>query len=362
MANSSLRLEAEGLCAPQTPRRGSWTLDPRFKWIALAWLVLVAPVQAASVGMLGVEVANTSEAQLCAEKDNVTLSMTNPAVTQFRIEAAHPAYIDTLQRDNFSADWTACDIKADPGTTGPPKLPRKVTIYEDVELWVTGYEFGGFWRDKAVPFRVGDKVDAKFHVVQVWVRANERAEEVLVVYPPDGYWRARPLPPAHLGWSAYGSSFMVGPVEEVSAPGGGTRPIVDLKEIAFDPKTKTFTLQFARGGSATLGISKLDRERQRIDVAFDKGIAGRPFATMRSMYVTEFNNDVARTAVLEAGAKSWREEPVMSFTGAKAATDLWTGRLVPSRHNTSAPDTVFSAFSDGTKQPPEWRSPWAAGK
>lgn len=323
---------------------------------------LCAPsANAASVGMLGVEVANTSEKQLCAEKDNVTLSMTNPRVMQFRIEAAHPAYIDTLQRDNFSADWTACEIKADPGTAGPAPTPtRKITIYEDVEMSVSGYIFGGFWRDKAVPFRVGDRVETGFHVVQVWVRANERAEEVLVLYPPDGYWRARPLPPQHLGWSAYGSSFLVGPVEEVAAPDGATRPIVDLKEIAFDPKTRTFTLQFARGGTAKLAMSKLDRERQRIDVAFDQPIAGRPFATMRSMYVTEFNNDVARTAVLEAGAKSWREEPVMGFTGAKAATDLWTGRLVPSRHNTSAPDTVFSAFSDGTKKPPEWKSPWDA--
>jgi hypothetical protein len=310
--------------------------------------------------MLGVEVVNKSEPQLCAEKDNVTLELKNPAVTQFRIEAAHPAFIDTLQRDNFAPDWTACDIKPDPGTAGSatPQTPAKVTIYEDVELWVTGYNFGGFWRDKAVPFRVGDKVQSNFHVVQIWVRANERAEEVLVVYPPDGYWRARPLPPQHLGWSAYGSSFLVGPVEDVAAPGGGTRPIVDLKEIVFDPKTKTFTLSFERGGTATLTVSKLDRERQRIDVSFDKGIAGRPFVTMRSMYVTEFNNDVARVAVLEAGAKSWREEPMMPFTGAKSATDLWTGRLVPSRHNTSAPDTVFSAFSDGTKSPPLWRAPW----
>jgi hypothetical protein len=333
----------------------------------LAAFMATAPAQAASVGMLGVEVTNKSEPQLCAEKDNVTLELANPSVTQFRIEAAHPAYIDTLQRDSFAADWTACDIKADPGTLaapsapGPakPKLPPKITIYEDVELWVTGYNFGGFWRDKAVPFRVGDKVENNFHVVQVWVRANERAEEVLVVYPPDGYWRARPLPPAHLGWSAYGSSFLVGPVEHVAAPDGGTRPIVDLEEIAFDPKTRTFTLKFARGGTATLVVSKLDRERQRIDVSFDRPISGRPFATMRSMYVTAFNNDVARMAVLEAGGKSWREDPVMDFSGAKAATDVWTGRLVPSRHNTSAPDTVFSAFSDGTKQPPDWKAPWA---
>ena len=334
----------------------------------MAWLAGAGLVNAASVGMLGVEVTNKSEPQLCAEKDNVTLELAHPFVTQFRIESAHPAYIDTLQRDNFSPDWTACDIKADPGTSGPAAVqPRKVTIYEDAELWVTGHTFGGFWRDKAVPFRIqsgplprneGDRVEANFHLVQIWVRANERAEEVLVVYPPDGYWRARPLPPQHLGWSAYGSSFLVGPVEDVAAQGGGTRPIVDLSEIAFDPGTRTFTLHFARGGSAKLVMAKLDRERQRLDVAFDTPVAGRPFAALRSMYVTQFNNDAARTAVLEAGAKSWREDGVMAFPGAKSATDLWTGRLVPSRHNTSAPDTVFSAFSDGSRQPPDWRSPW----
>jgi hypothetical protein len=324
-------------------------------------VIIAMPVHAASVGMLGVEVQNKSEPQLCAEKDNVTLQMMSPAVTQFRIEAAHPAYIDTLQRDNFAADWTACDIKADPGTLGStaPIPPTKTTLYEDVELWVTGYNFGGFWRDSKVPFRVGDKMMDSFHVVQIWVRHDERAEEVLVVYPPDGYWRARPLPPKHLGWSAYGSSFLVGPVEEVAAPAGGTRPIVDLKDIAFDPKTRTFTLNFKRGGSAKLVISKLDRERQRIDVAFDKPIVGAPFTAMRSMFVTEFNNDVARIAVLEAGAKSWREDPMMIFPGAKSATDVWTGRHTVSRHNTSAPDTVFSAFSDGTKSPPDWRAPWA---
>lgn len=324
---------------------------------------------AASLGMLGVEVENRSEPQLCAEKDNVTLLLKGPAVTQFRIEAAHPAYIDTLQRDNFAADWTACDIAADAGTTdgaakpGQHKPPTRTTIYEDVELWVTGYNFGGFWRDARVPFKVGDQIQSNFHVVQIWVRRDERAEEVLVVYPADGYWRARPLPPKHLGWSAYGSSFLVGPVEDVSAPGpdgkpGTPRPIVDLSEIAFDPKTKTFTISFKRGGSATLQISRLDRERQRLDVTFDRPVAGRPFAALRSMYVTEFNNDVARSAVLETGAKSWREEPIMGFPGARSATDVWTGRLVPSRHNTSAPDHVFSAFSDGTKQPPNWKSPW----
>ena len=61
------------------------------------------------------------------------------------------------------------------------------------------------------------------------------------------------------------------------------------------------------------------------------------------MYVTETNNDVARVALREENAKGWREEPIMGFKAAKA-TDLWAGRVAPSRHNTSAPDHVFNRF------------------
>ena len=320
------------------------------RWFVAAALVLLAGGQAraASVGMLGVEVVNQSEPQLCAEKDNVSLSFANPAVTQFKIEAAHPVYIDMLQKDSFAPDWTACDAKLATEATKTTITPVKTTIYEDLEISIVGISYPGFWRDHAVPFRVGERVESGFQLVQFWVHVSQREEEVLVVYPPDGYWRARPLPPTTLPWSAYGSSFLVGPVEDWPAADGTTRPVVDIKDMTFDPKSRTFTLHFVRGGGATIAITKLDNERQKLDVTFDKPVSGRPFAALRSMYVTGFNNDVARIAVLETGAKAWREEPVMGFTGAKSATDIWTGRLSPSRHNTSSPDTVFSAFSAGT--------------
>ena len=48
---------------------------------------------AASLGGLAVDVVNESEPVLCAEKDNVALSMAHPAVRSLRIEAAHPVYL-----------------------------------------------------------------------------------------------------------------------------------------------------------------------------------------------------------------------------------------------------------------------------
>ena len=304
--------------------------------------------RAASLGMLGVQVENNSKPVLCAEKDNVTLTLASPKVKRFRIEAAHPNYIDTLNRDSWEADWTACDFAVE-ALSKPLSPPREVLMYKDYEykgyeLWIRGSTSAKFWRANKVPLRVLEKVE-RFHLIQVWISDDGRAGDMINFYPPDGYWRARPLPPEHLGYSAFGSSFLIGPVEEADG-----RSFVDLKEIAFDPKTKTFTLAFARGGSAKVVMAELDRNRLRLDVEFDQPIDSAPFAALRSMYVTRFNNDVSDVAVLEKGVKSWREQPVMEFSGAKAATDIWAGRLVPSRHNTSAPDMVFSAFSDGTSK------------
>ncbi len=157
-----------------------------------------------------------------------------------------------------------------------------------------------------------------------------------MLYPQDGYWRARPLPPVNLKWSAYGSSFMVGPVEFKE------RPLVDIREVVFDPNTRSFRLQFARGGGATLRLESLDTERQVLDVTLDP-VGDLPFAGLRSMFVTEINNDVAHLGWRVKGAPSWERQPIMDFKRA-SAVEVWAGRLVPSRHNTSAPDTVFRDF------------------
>ena len=193
--------------------------------------------------------------------------------------------------------------------------------------------------------RVGNRVENGLHLLQLWTRFQERAEEVLVLYPADGYWRARPLPPAHLRWSAYGSSFLVGPIEIAG------RPLVDIREITFDPATRSFRLDLARGGAVTVRLDTLDQERIALDVALERSISGRPFAALRSMFVTEVNDDVAHIGWRSKGAQGWRQEPVMSFSRADAV-ELWAGRTMPSRHNLSAPDMVFRDFRAGRSSSP----------
>jgi hypothetical protein len=306
--------------------------------------IALGSVHARSAEPLAVEVANASEPVLCAEKDNVSINLASREVRRLRIEAVHPAYIGSLQRDSFEADWTGCRASGDPAP-GPAEPPRRTTLYEDIELWVVGLTFPSFWRPATATVRIGERVEKGVHLLQVWMIRPMGGEEVLVLYPQDGYWRLRPLAPAGMAPTAFGSSFLIGPVELEG------RPIVKLREVGFDPKARSFTLQFERGGAASVRMAKTDQNRNALEVSLDKGIDGRPFAALRSMYVTDFNNDVARIAVLEKGAKGWREDGIMAFKRA-TATDVWAGRVSPSRHNTSSPDMVFSGFSDGVEPAP----------
>jgi len=300
----------------------------------MAILETQATAQAAEP--LAVDVVNASEPTLCAEKDNVYLKLQSGNVRHLTIEAVHPSYVGTILVDRWAPDFTNCDMSNDPVYHFEK---RRLTIYETEEWWLVGLTFPSFWRPNQVPVRVGNRVENGFHLLQVWTWRDGRADEILVLYPADGYWRARPLPPVNLRWSAYGSSFLIGPIETSG------RPLVDIRDVAFEPSTRTFTLNFVRGGSATLRLDKLDQDRIVLDVNFSAPIAGdRPFAALRSMFVTEGNSDVAQVGWRSKGSQAWARSPVMDFKKA-SAVELWAGRTVPSRHNTSAPDMVFRDFN-----------------
>lgn len=299
---------------------------------------LFAAISPAAGADVPVSIINKTEPTLCAEKDNVTIELASPKVRSFRIDARHPNYIGGLAVDRSAADWHNCT-----GFPSDPEYaftPRRVTMYETVEWQIIGYTFAKFWRAKSPPVMVGDKVFTDIHLLQVWTRLDDRAEEVLVLYPGHGYWRARPLPPKHLAWSAYGSSFLVGPVELQG------RPIVDIQALRIDPEKLTFHMNFVRGGAGWLRLSYLDRDIISLDTSLDRAVAGEGvFAALRSMYVSDINNDVARIGWREPGAEIWREGGMLDVKRADAA-EVWMGRTVHSRHNTSAPDMIFGDFRD----------------
>src|ERR1019366_9924945 len=107
---------------------------------------------------------------------------------------------------------------------------------------------------------------------------------------------------------AYGSFFLIGPVEIQQ------RPIVAFDEIAFEPETRTFVLKFKRGGTARIKLDKIDQEHIALDVSYSDAMPeGLPFASLRSMFAMQTMNDAARVAWRNKRGASWQEAEVIGF-------------------------------------------------
>ena len=216
--------------------------------------------------------------------------------------------------------------------------PRTVTLYEDTEIRLVGHRFATFWRPDVVDFHVGDKHDAGLHLVQLLKRGASRDIEILVVYPADGYWRVKPLPPPALVDSAYGSSFLFGPIEE------STRPYVAIRSIAFEPATLTFRLVFRDDTRGILTVTAATHARVSLALTLDPALpAERPFAALRSMFVTPAQSDVA-VASWPGETSKQDSAPILEFRRIKSPVARF-GRIAQSHHNLSAPDFVFDDFT-----------------
>ena len=304
------------------------------KILAAAALILSFTLPSFAAEPLAVKVTNRSHPTLCAEDDNVQLDVSSVA-KRFTLEAKQPAAIGTIVVDSTAPDFTDCITKDEPPQPGSERL--RVILHEDDQSILVGYRVTGFWRRAEVPLAVGANVTHQLQLVQLFIKTPKGPYEYLVLYPLDGYWRARPLPPARLEQVAYGTSFLVGPIDQKE------RPYVALKDIRYEPNKRRFTLNFERGGFATLSVAEPTEQGTKIDVELSKAVSNKPFLTFRSMYVTESNADSARVEWKTKAGRGWREAPVMTFQGAEA-TMLRLGRVVPSRHNTSAPDMLAGPF------------------
>ena len=277
-----------------------------------------------------VDIVNASRATRCAEEDNVYVKLLSAGVTSFRVRAEHPPYVASIRRDSTAPDFTACDMSGDPVFHF---TPRKVTLYVGRDIRLTGHTFETFWRPDVVDFHVAGRNERGLHLVQLVSRSARGEVEILVVYPADGYWRVKPLPPPTLADTAYGSSFLFGPIEEEK------RPFVAIRSIAFDPATLIFRLAFRDGTAGVLKVVAARPGGTRLTLGLDPPVAaGRPFAALRSMYVTPEQADVA-VAVPDGG----EAVPILGLGRIKAVS-IRFGRVQPSRHNLSAPALIFEGF------------------
>ncbi|TBW33695.1 hypothetical protein EYW49_19645 [Siculibacillus lacustris] len=307
--------------------------------VGLALAVLVGFGGAATAGEpITVDVHNRSVRTACAEEDNVYYTLSSPDIGGFTIEARSPDYVAGLVRDRTAPDFSGCNFGGSSGADGGHYTPPTGTLWENDDFVLKGVVYPDFWRPTEVPVSVGKLTQKFLHLVQLWRKTPAGPVEFLVFYPQDGYWRLKGLPPARTREVAYGSSFLIGPVEE------STRPYVAYKSVRFEPATTSFTLEFARGGTAWIEVTGVDVGRSTVAVTFD-GVdtANLPFAGLRSMYVAPGNADTAETVVRATPGAAPTSIAVVDFKDAKAA-DVTFARSVPSSHNTSAPDLGFRDF------------------
>ena len=71
--------------------------------LMLALLLLGAPA-AQAADALTVDVLNASTPTLCAETDNVYLKLQSAETRRFTVEAAHPAYVGAIVKDQWAPD------------------------------------------------------------------------------------------------------------------------------------------------------------------------------------------------------------------------------------------------------------------
>ncbi|MGZ3275394.1 MAG: hypothetical protein ACXU82_17285 [Caulobacteraceae bacterium] len=301
--------------------------------LAAALALIAVPALAAPVA---VTVQDKGVKTLCAEEDNVYATLAAPGLKSFQVEARHPAYGAALKQDTAKANFKNCVFQPQKDF---PLTPRNVTLYRDDKVMIRGITYSGYWRPTVVKVEVAGRKDKGFTLIQFFLKEGKDWRESLVLHAPDGYWRLRPLPLPQFKGAVYGSSFLIGPVEE------STRPYVRIAEVKVDPKARRFTVLFDKGGWASVTIASLDHQAMKAKVELEPPIeTGRPFVALRSMYVAPDNADAAELRWTTPGGET-KVVPVVGF-GQVRASAVGFEKSVPSLHNTSAPDILFSDFED----------------
>ena len=285
-----------------------------------------------------VEVVNATKPTRCAEEDNVYVKLLGADISFFEIRAVLPPYIRTVTKESKDPDFAHCDMSQDPSF---PFEPKTVTLYEDSRIRLVGHTVKTNWRPDVVDFRVEGHNERGLHLVQLflkhWTGGMGGEIEFLVLYPGDGYWRLKPMPPPQLPDSAYGSSFLIGPIEESS------RPFVALTSVAFDPAALVFRLDFARGGAALLRVADILPDHVSLQVRLGPPVSSGPFAALRSMFVTTEQADM--TEVSWSDGFGQRRLPILDFPNARSE-EVRFGRSLQSHHNLTAPDLIFHDFRE----------------
>ena len=267
---------------------------------------------------------NHSYSTTCAEEDNINIPLFRPGIQRYWVVATHPHYCPCAY-DGCPADFSGCPPDGGSATE---------TVYK---IWDDGINVievvvvSPWWR----PYEINVTVDGSSksgHYVRLYRKIADEASwpQVLILYQ-DGNLRIKPHPPPNISDVCFGSSVIIGPALPAE------RPHVDIQAVSIHLYTDHAKLDITyRDGQTSRITFRVDRTQAIVEVLVNYSTSSEiPFATFRSMWVSDGNADVDR--IKYAGG----EFPILA--GWTTLTGLWWSfrREVDSSHNRSAPDILI---------------------
>jgi hypothetical protein len=233
-------------------------------------------------------------------------------------------------------------------------------LYDDGDVVVRVMDVSGWPFESGMAVHiVGGPSRPDHDYIQFYKRADDdhAPPQIFVLYA-NGYARIIPQPPAGREERVcFGASMIIGPAAE-----GPLFPITPIDRLEIDPQKMTIKVRYTNGSSAVLQLqAEPGKTTVRVtEVTYDT--VTTPFVTMRSMWVTDDNSDVARiqaasspgvmqTYTIDPKHEEWTTLP----------SDSWVfSRPTYSRHNTSSPDFKIDVLGPKgylvTKQAEDYRS------
>ena len=256
---------------------------PRSRHSILTFAALNAGARAARSRSIG----QRQRARRSAPKRTTSISSCNPATCAASpSRRSIPPISAPSCRTAAAPDFTSCDMSKDPSFKFEK---RRLTLYETEEWQLVGLTFPSFWRPDMVPVRVGNRVENRLPPAAIRGRATRSAPKRCWCSIRRRLWRAgrcrrrtcAGAPMARPSWSARSRSKAAR--LSISAR---------LRSIRRPVPSR---LEFARGGEATRAArqARSGAHRARSRRSDRPSITLRPFAALRSMFVTEGNSDVA---------------------------------------------------------------------
>ena len=274
---------------------------------------------------------NKSTCTTCAEEDNINIPIFAGEIDRFEVVATHPTY--DIGIDNCAPDFSGCTATIGTSTVQPTDTCE--TLWDDGTDVIKVCTESGWWLNNTMTVRVNGQTATGHRLV--WHKKIMDAAswpEVLVLYE-DGNMRLKPHPPTGRADVCFGSSVIIGPAPST------LRPYAEIQELVVDPPDSSIEVSYRNGGNAHLELS-VNRVQAIVGVSVDYDTS-KPFATFRSMYVSDGNADVDHVQTTKGDLPFLTE----LLTDCRANWSFLTGpqwlfhRTIRSAHNTSAPDILI---------------------